>query len=100
MHDKCLIYLLLSKICGVQYTDSTTDPFCCHWSNYKDNNRKAERGVAHIQANLSEYFTSLGHTGFLEDCNITVNDKTDASDSPKREEYCRRLVKTELNTVA
>ena len=43
-NDKCLIYLLSCKICGLQYVGSTTDPFRYRWNNYKDNNRKAERG--------------------------------------------------------
>ena len=66
---------------------STTDPFRYRWNNYEDNNRKAERGVEHMQADLFEHFASHGHNGFLEDCTITLNDKTDGAD-PTRVEYC------------
>ena len=103
-NDKCLIYLLSCKICGLQYVGSTTDPFRYRWNNYKDNNRKAERGVEHMQADLFEHFASHGHSGFLEDCTITLIDKTDGADPTRREEYWRRVLKTVspygLNTVA
>ena len=75
-NDKCLIYLLSCKICGLQYVGSTADPFRYRWNNYKDNNRKAERGVEHIEADLFEHFASREHSGFLEDCTITLIDKT------------------------
>ena len=103
-NDKCLIYLLSCKICGFQYVDSTTDPFRYRWNNYKDNNRKAERGVEHMQADLLKHVASHGHSGFLEDCTITLIDKTDGADPTRREEYWRRVLKTVspygLNTVA
>ena len=93
-NDKCLIYLLLCKIYGLQYIGSTTDQFHYHWNNYKDNNRKTERGVEHMQADLFQNFTSHGHNGFLKDCTITLNDKTDGKDPTRREEYWRRVMKT------
>ena len=41
---------------------------------------------------------------FLEDCTITLIDKADGADRIRREEHCRRVLKTvsayELNTVA
>ena len=76
-NDKCLIYPLSCKICGLQYVGSTTDPFRYRWNNYKDNNRKAEREVEHIEADLFEHFSSREHSGFLEDCTITLIDKTE-----------------------
>ena len=92
-NDKCLIYLLYYKICGLQYIGSTTDPFRYH---YKDNNRKAEKRDEHIQtwADLFEHFTSHGHNLFLEDCAVTLIDKTDVVDPHRREEYWRRVTKT------
>ena len=76
---KCLICLLSCKICGLQYVGSTIDPFRCCWNNYKVTNRKAERGVEHMQADLYEHFTSHGHKSFLEDCTKTLIDKTDGA---------------------
>ena len=55
-NDKCLVYLLSCKICGLQYVGTTTDPFLYRWNNYKDNNRKAERGAEHMQADLFGHF--------------------------------------------
>ena len=75
-NDKCLIYILSCTICGLQYVGCTTNPFRYRWNNYKDNNRKAERGVEHMQADLFEHFASHGPCGFLEDCTITLTDKT------------------------
>ena len=43
-NDKCLIYLLSCKVCGLQYVSSTTDKFRLRWNKYKENNRKAKRG--------------------------------------------------------
>ena len=85
----------------MQYVGSTTDPFRHRWNNYKDkkDNRKAERGVEHMQADLFENFASHGHSGFLEDCTITLFDKTDGADPTIREEYWRRVLNG-LNTVA
>ena len=57
-----------------------------------------------MQADLFEHSASNGHNGFLEDCIITLIDKTDDVDPTRREKYCRRLMKTAppygLNTVA
>ena len=99
-NGKCLIYLLLRKICGLQYVASTTNPFRYRWNSYKDNNRKAERGVEQMQPDLFEHFTSKGHNGFLEDCTITFIDKTDGADPTKREEYWGRhgtIMQTEIS---
>ena len=35
-NDKCLIYLLTSKVCGKQYTGKTDDKFRSRWNNCKD----------------------------------------------------------------
>ena len=95
-NDKCLVYL--------QYGGSATDLFRYRWNNYKDNNRKAGRGVEHMQADLFEYFASDGLNGFLEVCTITLIDKADGADPISREEYRRRVLKTVssygLNAVA
>ena len=80
-NGKCLIYLLSCKICGLQYVGSTTDASQYRWNNFKDNNRKTERGVEHMHEH------SHGHNGFLENCTITLTDKTDGVDSTSREEY-------------
>ena len=102
-NDKCLIYLLSCKVCGLQYVGSTTDKFRLRWNNYKENNRKAKRGEEHMQPLVFEHFSSNDHNGFLEDCSITLIDKTDGSDPTRREEYWRRVLKTVtpygLNTI-
>ena len=50
-----------------------------------------------------EHFSSNDHNGLLEDCSITLIDKTDGSDPTRREEYWRRVLKTVtpygLNTI-
>ena len=47
-----------------------------------------------MQPPVFEHFSSDGHNGFLEDCSITLIDKTDGSDHTRREEYWRRVLKT------
>ena len=102
-NDKCLIYLLSCKVCGLQYVGSTTDKFRLRWNNYKENNRKAKRGEEDMQPLVFEHFSSNDHNGFLEDCTITLIHETDASDPTRREEYWRRVLKTVppygLNTI-
>ena len=39
-NDKCLIYLLSCKVCGLQYVGSTTNKFRFRWNNYKEDDRK------------------------------------------------------------
>ena len=86
-NDKCLIYSLSCKICGLQSFSFTTDGYRLRWNNYKDNDRKAQLGEEHMQLELSKYFHSEEHNGFLQDCGITLIDKTDGSDPTRREEY-------------
>ena len=93
-NDKCLIYILTCKICGLQYVDSSTDRFRLRWNNYKDNDRKAQWSEEHMQPELSEHFHSEEHNGFLQDCGITLIDKIDGSDHTRREEYWRVVLKT------
>ena len=56
-----------------------------------------------MQPLLFEHFSSNNHNGFLEDCSITLIDKSDGSDPTRREEYWRRVLKTvipdELNVI-
>ena len=102
-NDKCLIYLLSCKVCGLQYVGSTTDKFRLRWNNYKENNRKAKRGEEHMQPLVFEHFSSNDHNGFLEDSSITLVEKTDGSDPTRRKEYWRKVLKTVtpcgLNTI-
>ena len=93
-NDKCLIYLLSCKVCGLQYVGSTTDKFRFRWNNYKENDRKALRGEEHMQPELFEHFAADNHGCFLTDCSITLIDKTDGSDPTRREEYWRKVLKT------
>ena len=56
-----------------------------------------------MQPLVLEHFSSNDHNGFLEDCSITLTDKTDGSDPTTREEYSRKVLKTVtpygLNTI-
>ena len=92
-NDKCLIYLLSGKVCGLQYVGSTTNKFRLRWNNYKENSWKVKRGEEHMQPLVFEHFSSNNHNGLLEDCSITRIDKTDGSDPTRREEYWRRVLK-------
>ena len=56
-----------------------------------------------MQPRVFEHFPSNDHSGFLEDCNITLIGKNDGSDPTRREEYWRRVLKPvtpyKLNTI-
>ena len=81
----------------MQYAGSTTDKFGSGWNNYKKNNRKAKRGEEHMQPLAFGHFSSNDYNGFLEDCSITLIDKTDGSDPTRTEEYWRRVQKMLLH---
>ena len=49
--------------------------------------------VKHMQEDLFEHFASNGHNGFLEDCTVTLIEKTNGADPTRREEYWRRVLK-------
>ena len=93
-NDKCLIYLLSCKVCGLQYVGSTTNKCRFRWNNYKENDGKALRGEEHMQPELFEHFAADNHSCFLTDCSITLIDETDRSDPTRREEYWRKVLKT------
>ena len=83
-YSKCLIYLLGFKTCGKQYTGKTVDKFRSRW-----NARKAASGKIETckQQFLQNHFLQDDHHGFLADVEVTLIDKTQASDSTKREYY-------------
>ena len=54
------------------------------WNNYKE----------HMELLVFEHLSSNYHNGFLEDCSITLIDKTDGVDPARRGEYWRRGLKT------
>ena len=84
------------QVCGKQYVGSTTDKFRFQWNNYKNCQRKAERGEDHMQKYLHDHFLSEDHDGLLNNVYIIFIDKTDPSDPERREEFWR----TKLRTLA
>ena len=64
-NSKCLIYLFSCKVCEKQYVGSTTDKFRYQWKNYKNYQRKADRGEDHMQKYLHNYFLNEDHDGLL-----------------------------------
>ena len=87
-------YLPSCKTCGLQYLGSATDRFRLRWNNYKDNDRKAQRGEKHMQPEILEHFHSEERHGFSQDCSIIVIEKTDGSGPTRREEYWHAVLKT------
>ena len=84
-NDKCLIYLLTCKVCDKQYTGKTVHKFRSRWNNYKDSDRTFLRGEEIKQKFLDEHFLKDGHHSFEKDVSICLIDKTQSSDSHKRE---------------
>ena len=72
----------------------TTDDFRCRWNNYKSNSRKFDRKESCRQEHLYRHFSSSGHMGFLNDVSVNLIDKTDGSDTKKREDYWIKTLKT------
>ena len=74
----------------------TVDMFRSRWNNYKTDARKAASGNIESckQQFLQNHFLQDDHHGFLEDVEVTLIDKTQASDPTKREYYWMRTRKT------
>ena len=49
-----------------------------------------------MQQHLFRHFSSMGHSGFLNDISITLIGNTDGKNPKKREDYWRRTLKTYL----
>ena len=79
----------------MKYVGQTIDQFRSRWSNYKDDLRKHGQKAASVQQHLFKHFCTSGYCGFLEDASLTFIDKTDPSDSLKREDYCRSTLVVE-----
>ena len=92
--NKCLVYLLSCKICGMQYNGQTKDEFRYRWNNYKDNNQKSLRGEDHKQAGFLVLFQTAGHSDFINDTELRFFDKTDPSDLTRRKDFWIDTVKT------
>ena len=92
--DKCIVYLLSCRVCGIQYVGQTTDKFRFRWNNYKSSHRKASEGGHCMQKSFHDHYLSEDHNGLIADCEITLIDKTDGSDPTKRENYWIRKLKT------
>ena len=93
-HDKCLVYLLTCRACGIQYVGQTTDKFRYRWNNYKACYRRACKGAEMRQKHLHEHFMGEDHQGLEKDVEITLIDKTDTSDPTKREDFWIRTLGT------
>ena len=95
-NSKCLIYMLSCKICGKQYTSKAVDKFRNRWNNYKTDARKAASGNIENckQQFFKNHFLQDDHHGFLEDVEVTLIDKTQASYPTKGEYRWMRTLKT------
>ena len=92
--SKCIIYLFSCKTCGLQYVGSTVERFRFRWNNYKNCQREAAQGGTPPQSFFHQHFLSEGHHGLVNDCEITLINKTDSSDPTKWEFFWIRLLKT------
>ena len=70
--DKCLIYLLTCRKFLIQYVGKTVNEFCYRWNNYKNNSRNYNCNQPCMQRHLYEYYSSVGHCGFLEHISIHI----------------------------
>ena len=84
-------------MCGLQYVGSIIGKFRFRWNNHEENNCRAKREEEHMQSLVSEHSSSIDHNNFLEECSITLMDRTDGSDPTRGEEYWRRV--TPIKTV-
>ena len=82
--SKCIIYLFSCKECGLQYAGSTVERFLFRWNNYKNCQREEAQGGTPAHSFFHQHFLREGHHGLVNDCEITLIDKTDSSDPARR----------------
>ena len=85
-NTRYLVYLLTCCKHKIQYVGQTVDKFRSRWNNYKSDSREYSRGHSCMQQHMLNNFCTSGNAGFLDDVSITFIDKTDPSDSFKRED--------------
>ena len=79
--------MLSCKTFVKQYIGNTIDHFRSRWNNYKSDVRKAESSnMENVkQKFLRGHFLQNDHQGFLKDVEARLIDKTQGSDTTKRE---------------
>ena len=92
--SKCVIYLISCKVCGLQYIGSTVDRFRLSCNNYKCSQSIASEGGIPKQNYFHQHFLSENHHGLLEDCGLSLINKTDLPDPTRREFLWIRKLKT------
>ena len=83
-HYKCLIYLLVCKVCKKQYTGKTVAKFRLRCNNYKQSDKKFLRGEEIKQKFLYQHFLKEGRSGFIEYNGVCLIDNTQSSDPCKK----------------
>ena len=83
--------MISCKACGLQYVGSTVERFRFRWNNYKNCQREEAQGGTPPQSFFHQPFLSEGHHGLVNDCEITLKDKTDSSDLIRRKFFRMRL---------
>ena len=83
------------KVCGIQYVGSTINRFRLRWNNYKSCQRNAAAGERTPNQNFFHHpFLSDGYNGLMNVRGIILINKTDSSDSTRREFFWMRALET------
>ena len=93
-NEKCMILLLTCTVCLKQYVGQTLDEFRLRWNKYKSNSRNHWRLELYLKEHLFEHFNDEGHHKCFEDISTSFIDRTDSSETFKRENYWKSLLKT------
>ena len=88
--------MLSCKTCVKQYIGNTIDHFRSRWNNYKSDVRKPESSNKENvkQKLLRSHFLQNDHQGFLKDVEARMIDKTQCSDTTKREFHWMKTLVT------
>ena len=65
-NDKCLVYLLSCKVCGLQYVGSTTNKCRFRRNNFIEIHLKEKKREEHMQPVIFVNFSSNDHNDFLK----------------------------------
>ena len=94
--SRCVVYLLICKVCNKQYVGQTTQRFRERWNLYRQHNNLAIKGGDAYQKQFHLHFEDENHNGLFNDVEITFIDKTDAEEPRAREKFWIYKLKTLL----
>ena len=82
------------KVCDMKHIGQTNDEFRYRWNNYKHSNQNSLKREDQNQGDFFAHFETAGNSGFINDTEIRIIEKTDPSEPTRREDFWIDILKT------